>query len=93
MMLLARMTFDTPDLVEVSVIVFALSACGCSRREFNIGYDCGREPWAFNQVLSAQLLSRIAAARASLRVTLYPDRDQGRSPLRSPYRHEDVGGS
>src|SRR5688572_16885383 len=21
---------------------------GCSRREFNIGYDCGVEPWAFN---------------------------------------------
>jgi len=51
----------------------------CSRREFNIGYDCGLEPWAFNQGLSAALLGRMAATGASLRVTLYPDREQGRS--------------
>jgi hypothetical protein len=50
---------------------------GCSRREFNIGYDCGLEPWAFNQGLSADLLGRMAAAGTSLRVTLYPDREQG----------------
>jgi hypothetical protein len=48
----------------------------CSRREFNIGYDCGREPWAFNQGLSPELLRRIAAAGAGLRWTLYPDREQ-----------------
>jgi hypothetical protein len=23
---------------------------GCTRREFNIGYDCGDEPWAFRVV-------------------------------------------
>ncbi|MBX3426895.1 MAG: hypothetical protein KF688_14545 [Pirellulales bacterium] len=49
----------------------------CSRQEFNIGYDCGREPWAFNQGLSAELLGRMAAAGASLRVTLYPRREPG----------------
>jgi hypothetical protein len=49
----------------------------CTRREFNIGYDCGAEPWAFNQGLSAELLGRMAAAGASLRVTLYPDRGRG----------------
>jgi hypothetical protein len=48
---------------------------GCTRREFNIGYDCGAEPWAFNQGLSAVLLGRMAAASASLRVTIYPDRE------------------
>ena len=47
---------------------------GCSQREFNIGYDCGREPWAFNQRLSVSLLGRMASAGASLRVTIYPDR-------------------
>jgi hypothetical protein len=47
----------------------------CTRREFNIGYDCRAEPWAFSQVLSSELLRRIAAAGASLRVTLYPDRE------------------
>ena len=51
---------------------------GCTRREFNIGYDCGAEPWAFNQGLSCGLLGRMAAIGASLRFTLYPDREQGR---------------
>lgn len=49
---------------------------GCTLREFNIGYDCGAEPWAFNQGLSCELLRRIAAIGASLRLTLYPDREQ-----------------
>ena len=44
---------------------------GCSPREFDIGYDCGEEPWAFNQGLSAGLLRRVAAAGASIRITLY----------------------
>lgn len=45
----------------------------CTRREFNIGYDCGDEPWAFNQGLSSHLLGRLAAVGSSLRWTLYPD--------------------
>ena len=45
---------------------------GCTLREFNIGYDCGSKPWAFNQGLSSRLLGRIAAVGASLRITLYP---------------------
>jgi len=47
---------------------------GCTLREFNVGYDCGDTPWAFNQGLSSQLLERMGAARASLRITLYPQR-------------------
>jgi hypothetical protein len=45
---------------------------GCTRREFNIGYNCGCKPWAFNQGLSRQLLGRMAAAGVSLWITLYP---------------------
>lgn len=48
---------------------------GCTTRIFNLGYDCGDEPWAFNQSLSAGLLARIAAAGASLTITLYPHRE------------------
>jgi hypothetical protein len=48
----------------------------CTLREFNIGYNCGAKPWSFNQGLSNALLNRIAAAGASLRITLYPDRDE-----------------
>jgi hypothetical protein len=51
----------------------------CLLREFNLGYDCGVKPWAFNQGLSGQLLGRMAAAGASLRITLYPpDCEAGR---------------
>lgn len=49
---------------------------GCAKREFNIGYDCGTAPFEFNQSLSTQLLGRIAAVNASLRVTLYPMAEQ-----------------
>jgi hypothetical protein len=46
----------------------------CTLREFNIGYDCGDEPWAVNQGLSKELLARIVNVGATLRWTLYPDR-------------------
>lgn len=45
---------------------------GCSVRDFNIGYECGTEPWAFEQGLSPAVLARIAALNASLRWTIYP---------------------
>lgn len=45
---------------------------GCSVREFNIGYECGTEPWAFEQRLAQPDLGRIAALGASLRWTIYP---------------------
>lgn len=45
-----------------------------TRRDFNIGYDCGNEPWEFNQALSSELLSRLAKVGGSIRITIYPDR-------------------
>ena len=50
---------------------------GCTRREFNIGFDCGTAPWSFIQELSSVLLSRIAAIGASLALTLYAYRGPG----------------
>ena len=44
----------------------------CSNIEFNIGYDCGDEPWSFNQGISNESLRRMAEHGASLRVTIYP---------------------
>ncbi|HVJ82352.1 MAG TPA: hypothetical protein VNC50_14885 [Planctomycetia bacterium] len=44
---------------------------GCRRREFNLDFECGDEPFAFIQNLSPELLPRLAAARASLSITLY----------------------
>lgn len=66
---------------SISTLLTAIEALGrkeraiwrsCRLREFNIGYDCGSEPWAFNQGLSNQTLARIAAVGATLRWTLYP---------------------
>lgn len=76
-------TEPEPNIAAMVVVVESLAEphrsmwLGCTRREFNIGYDCGAEPWAFNQELSSGLLGRIAGVGASLRVTLYPDRVQG----------------
>jgi hypothetical protein len=64
------------DVVESLDHALAMIWSRCTLREFNIGYDCGDEPWAFNQGLSHGLLSRIVTAGASIRVTLYPDRDE-----------------
>lgn len=47
----------------------------CKMREFNAAFDLGTEPLDFNQSLSAQTISRMAALRASFRVTLYPGED------------------
>ena len=48
----------------------------CSKREFNVGYDCGNEPWSFNQGLSNDTIRRIANCGASFRITLYPYRPE-----------------
>jgi len=56
---------------------------GCTSRIFNLGYDCGDEPWAFNRSLSAGLLARITAAGASLTITLYPNRDDDPTQVES----------
>jgi hypothetical protein len=70
-----------PNIEKMLSVVESLEASlrsiwdGCVRREFNLGYDCGDEPWAFNQGISSKLLARMAAAGASLRITLYPDRE------------------
>lgn len=48
----------------------------CMLREFNLGYDCGNEPWAFNQGLTANTLGRMATLGTALRITLYPAQRQ-----------------
>lgn len=47
----------------------------CTKRDFNIGYDCGVEPWAFSQGLAKHTLRRLAATGASVSITLYPYTD------------------
>ena len=67
-----------PNIAAMLAVVESLAEplrsvwAGCVRREFDIGYDCGGGPGAFQHGLSSHLLARIAAAGASLRITLYP---------------------
>jgi len=49
----------------------------CTRREFNIGYDFGNGPWAFNQQLSTTILRRLSDVGAMLALTLYPPSSPG----------------
>ncbi|MDP5217460.1 hypothetical protein Q5Y75_09550 [Ruegeria sp. 2205SS24-7] len=44
----------------------------CKLREFNAAYDLGDAPVGFNQGLSVDTISRMAALKTSLRITLYP---------------------
>ena len=48
----------------------------CTLREFNIGYDCGRQPHAFSQSLPVEILRGMSSLGATLRVTLYPEDEQ-----------------
>src|SRR5689334_720055 len=43
----------------------------CERREFDIGYRGDTKPRSFIQTLSPELLKRIAAVNAGLKITLY----------------------
>ena len=71
-----------PNIAQLLTIIESLAEpllnlwMHCTLREFNIGYDCGAEPWAVNQALSSDVLGRIASVGATLRITLYPDRDE-----------------
>lgn len=44
----------------------------CSKRDFNIGFECGAQPWGFESNLSVDTLRRIVAVDASVTITLYP---------------------
>lgn len=61
------------DVVEGLDPVSQAAWAACTRRLFDLGYDCGREPFAFRQELSAETLVRLAAVGATLRITLYSD--------------------
>ena len=43
----------------------------CSKREFDIGYQCGKRPLFINNEISTKTMARIASQSASLKITLY----------------------
>jgi hypothetical protein len=50
---------------------------GCSLRKFDIGYDCGDEPFAFQTALTHSALVRVTGVGAGLRITLYSANSMG----------------
>ena len=52
----------------------------CTKIEFNVGFDCGEGPWAFNRAFSRSLLRRMADAGAGLRITMYPSPREQNEP-------------
>ncbi|MGD9671230.1 MAG: hypothetical protein AB7U75_19650 [Hyphomicrobiaceae bacterium] len=43
----------------------------CTSRELDVGYACGCEPYSANDLITSQLLRRMADAEISLVITLY----------------------
>lgn len=77
--------FDEPEQ-SISAMLAAVESldpplrsawAGCSLRVFDVGYDCGKGPFAFRQGLSAETLVRLAAVGATLQFTLYSDPESG----------------
>lgn len=50
----------------------------CTSRDFNIGYQCSRQPVTFEYGLDEETVARLAAVTASLGITLYPPDDADR---------------
>ncbi len=65
---IAAMLTAIESLDELARSIWAV----CTSRDFNIGYDCGDEPWAFTQQLLPATLARMGAVGASLVITIYP---------------------
>lgn len=61
------------DVIEALVPEYKAMWSRCTVKEFNIGYQCGTEPRPFTQGVSSEVVTRMAAVNASLRITLYPD--------------------
>lgn len=55
----------------------------CKKREFDIGFTAGLEPWPFVACLSTSTLNRVASLNATLAITIYPYRPASPSK-RSP---------
>ena len=73
-------SFSNPDsdIAEMLTAIEALDQHAkslwstCNERNFDIAYDCGDGPWAFNQQLLPSTLARIATVQAGIVITIYP---------------------
>ncbi|MEZ4617438.1 MAG: hypothetical protein R2867_18270 [Caldilineaceae bacterium] len=68
------------DVIEALAPEYQAIWSRCMVKEFNLGYQCGTEPRPFTQGVSSEVVTRMAAVNASLRITLYPDYAQLAKP-------------
>lgn len=61
------------DVIEALAPEYKAIWSRCTVKEFNLGYQCGTEPRPFTQGVSSEVVARMAAVNASLRITLYSD--------------------
>ena len=58
-------------------------------REFNLGYDCGTEPWAYNDEIGPDVIRRISELGGALRITLYPEQTRQAKQPNAPTEPEE----
>jgi hypothetical protein len=58
-------------------------------REFNLGYDCGTEPWAHDDGIGPDVIRRISELGGSLRITLYPEQTRQAKQPNTPTEPEE----
>ena len=46
----------------------------CKKKTFNIGYDCGKKPWAFTNSLPSPLIEKLNKHGLGIAITIYPER-------------------
>ena len=50
---------------------------GCTKREFDLGFECGYEPREIQNKLSSNILSSLSNLDASIVITVYPIEQHG----------------
>ncbi|WP_413431595.1 hypothetical protein [Crateriforma spongiae] len=88
-------TCDSNDSIDIPLMLESISKLSpaakhqfdaCYFRDFNIGVECW-DTWAYNHVIPAGIVRKVADAGCSLSVTLYP----GRRPDGTPRTDENGG--
>ncbi len=45
----------------------------CNSKKFDIGYECGQKPWAFNDEIPNNIIKKLTELNLGIRITIYPE--------------------
>lgn len=48
----------------------------CSKKEIDIGYECGEEPWAYNDEIPKSIIKKLSEFDIGIRITIYPENNK-----------------